>query len=279
MISFISFGSGSSGNCYYLHNGACGILIDAGISARTLKRYFIEYGLRRDIVRCILVTHDHADHVKYVGKISSDLAIPVYATSKVHDGIERNYCVHKKIEPRWRCIMRKGGTIKVGGGEGPGVTSFDVPHDSSDNVGYKIEWEGLTLCLITDAGHVTSAMEANISSSDYLIIEANHDEQMLARGNYPEYLKQRISSPVGHMSNKTCAQALVDNASARLRHVWLCHLSQENNHPELARLTVETALRRHGRGDIKVDVLRRNAVCGVYALAAGEPDKQYATLF
>lgn len=271
MIGFISFGSGSSGNSYYLYNRACGIMIDAGISARTVKRYFTEYGLRRDIVRCILVTHDHADHVKYVGKISSELAIPVYATSKVHDGIERNYCVHNKIEPRWRHIIVKGQALKIDGG--PSVTPFNVPHDSSDNVGYKIEWEGSTLCLITDAGHVTDVMSEHINVADYLIIEANHDEQMLAVGNYPDYLKQRISSDVGHLSNKTCADAVWRNASERLRHVWLCHLSQENNHPEIARKAVEAALRQHGRNDIPVDILKRNAACGVYNLPTAAGDR------
>lgn len=271
MIGFISFGSGSSGNSYYLYNRACGIMIDAGISARTVKRYFTEYGLRRDIVRCILVTHDHADHVKYVGKISSELAIPVYATSKVHDGIERNYCVHNKIEPRWRHIIAKGQALKIEGG--PSVTPFNVPHDSSDNVGYKIEWEGSTLCLITDAGHVTDVMSEHINAADYLIIEANHDEQMLAVGNYPEYLKQRISSDTGHLSNEACADAVWRNASERLRHVWLCHLSQENNHPEIARKAVEAALRQHGRNDIPVDILKRNAACGVYNLPTAASDR------
>lgn len=264
MLSFISFGSGSSGNCYYLHNGDLGILIDAGISARTMRRHFVEYGLKRGIMKCILVTHDHADHVKYVGKISSELGIPVYATSKVHDGIERNYCVHKKIEPCWRHIITKGSTLKIEGG--PSVTSFDVPHDSSDNVGYNIEWEGTTLCLMTDIGHITDELGAFIHQAEYLIIEANHDEQMLARGTYPDYLKQRISGPIGHLSNNECAKAIVQNASDRLKHVWLCHLSQENNHPELARKTVEMALQQHGRGDITVDVLRRNTACGIYTL-------------
>lgn len=283
MLNFISFGSGSSGNCYYLFNDAFGILIDTGIGVRTLKKHFRDCGLSLSKVRYIIVTHDHADHVKAVGRISSELNIPVYATALVHEGIERNYCVHKKIAPANKRMMEKGGTLRLTGepdifastdnGDGEMhcavVTSFDVPHDSNDNVGYRIMWEGKTFCLMTDAGHVTDEMKRYIGEAEYLVIEANHDIEMLMGGSYPLYLKTRVSGERGHLSNSDCAIAIAENASPLLRYVWLCHLSQENNHPELARKTVAMMLRKYGivaDKDFMLEPLKRNTPSEIYEL-------------
>ena len=264
MLNFLSFGSGSSGNCYYLSNGSYAILIDAGIGIRVLKKAFGEYGLRPDDIRYIFVTHDHADHVKSVGKLSSELNVPVYATAKVHEGIVHNYCVRRKIPTANALVMNKGTTLNLD--EGLAITSFHVPHDSNDNVGYHIAWGGTTLTLMTDAGHVTDEMEQFIRGAEHLVIEANHDELMLMSGNYPAYLKERISSDIGHLSNRACAKALAQNATERLKQVWLCHLSQENNHPELARKTIEMALRQCLPADIAIEVLKRRSPSGMYNL-------------
>lgn len=266
MLRFISFGSGSSGNCYYLHTGTDGLLIDTGIGLRTLKKYFSEYGFKLSDLKYILVTHDHADHVKSVGKISSECRLPVYATSKVHEGIVRNYCVRKKINPLYVKTIEKGETFTLGDFS---ITPFGVPHDSMDNVGYKIECEGVVFCLMTDVGHVTEEMERYISEANYLVIEANHDEEMLLNGSYPAYLKKRVNSDNGHLSNKNCGIAIAEHATPNLRHVWLCHLSQENNHPELARKTVEMVLNSYGivvGHDFYLDVLKRKTPSEVFLL-------------
>ena len=222
MLKFISFGSGSSGNCYYLYTGTDALMIDAGVGVRTLKKHFYAYGISLQETRHILVTHDHADHVKAVGALSTGLALPVYST-----------------------------------------------HDSSDNVGYKIRCQGITFCLMTDVGHLTEEMLGYIGEANYLVLEANHDVEMLLRGTYPQYLKDRIMGQFGHLSNADCAKALAENATGNLRHVWLCHLSEENNHPELAHKTVEQTLRSYGivvGKDLQVDVLRRKMPTGVFEL-------------
>ena len=152
MLRFISFGSGSSGNSYYLYTETDSILIDVGVGIRTLKKHFHNYGLRFEDVHHIFVTHDHADHVKSVGSLSSDYHLPVYTTRKVHVGIERNYCVRKKIAPNLVHIIEKSVPLNVGEFK---ITPFGVPHDSTDNVGYFVECEGVTFCLITDVGHIT----------------------------------------------------------------------------------------------------------------------------
>lgn len=266
MLKFISFGSGSSGNCYYLFTATDGLLIDTGIGIRTLKKYFKEYGLSFSNVHNILITHDHADHVKSVGSLSCEYNLPVYTTEKVHEGIGRNYCVHRKVSPEMKRFVEKGDTFMVGGFT---VTTFGVPHDSADNVGYCIECEGVTFCLMTDAGCVTDEMKAFIGKADYLVIEANHDEEMLKGGPYPEHLKDRIMSDSGHLSNKVCGYALAENMSERLKKVWLCHLSEDNNHPELARKTVESILGAHGiitGTDLELEVLKRKVPSGIHEL-------------
>ena len=266
MLRFISFGSGSSGNSYYLYTETDSILIDVGVGIRALKKYFHNYGLRFEDVHHIFITHDHADHVKSVGSLSTDYHLPVYATRKIHVGIERNYCVRKKIAPNHVHVIEKGVPLNVGEFK---ITPFGVPHDSTDNVGYFVECEGVTFCLITDVGHITEEMHDFIGRSNYLVIEANHSEEMLQQGHYPQYLKDRILGPNGHLSNVACGQALADYASPALRHVWLCHLSEENNHPELARKTVEQILRSKGivvGKDFELEVLRRKTPSEIYKL-------------
>ncbi len=265
-MKFICFGSGSSGNCYYLFTDTEGLFIDAGIGVRTLKKFFRNYGLNMSSARYILLTHDHADHVKSVGSLSHDYALPVYSTAEVHQGIVQNYCVNKKIEPSLVRYLEKGSTIEIGPFR---VTTFAIPHDSRDCVGYSINCDGVNFCIITDVGSITDEIKPFIRNANYLVIEANHDEEMLQSGPYPEHLKRRILSDNGHLSNKNCAMALVENATANLRHVWLCHLSEENNHPELARKTIDNVLRSYGivpGKDFIINVLKRKTPSEVVEL-------------
>ncbi len=266
MLKFISFGSGSSGNCYYLATATDALLIDSGLGIRLLKKHFKEYGVTLASVHNILITHDHADHIKSVGYMSNDYNLPVYTTKYVHDGIKRNYCVSKKIPAEHIHYIEKGKTYQIGEFL---VTPFEVPHDSSDNVGYRIEYKDIVFCIITDAGSITDEIRENISQANYLVLEANHDEEMVLSGPYPQYLKSRILSANGHLSNKNCAVAIAENMSENLRMVWLCHLSEENNHPELARKTVESILRSYGiivGKDIKLEVLKRKLPSGIVEL-------------
>ena len=266
MFNFISFGSGSAGNCYYLYTDNDGLLIDVGVGIRGLKKHFRDYGLSLSQVHHVLITHDHADHIKSVGSINHDCHLPVYATPLVHAGIDRNYCVTRKVNGADRHYLTIGKAFQLGSFK---VTSFAVPHDSSENVGYCIEVDNTVFCLMTDVGCVTDDMAAFISKADYLVIEANHDVEMLQQGYYPPHLKARIMSDTGHLSNHSCGEAIAQNMSERLRHVWLCHLSEENNHPELARKTVESVLRSYGivvGKDLKLDVLKRTKPTGIFEL-------------
>lgn len=266
MLRFVSFGSGSSGNCYYLSTATDGLLVDIGVGIRALKKHFKDYGIRLNSVRQILVTHDHADHIKSVGAFSCEYGVPVYATEKVHNGIDRNYCVLRKVAPGLKKVITPSETLKIGDFT---VTPFSIPHDASENVGYQIDVEGVSFVIITDVGSVTEEVRRHIANAHYLILEANHDVEMLTNGPYPARLKQRILSASGHLSNAECGKAIAENMTEKLRHVWLCHLSEENNHPELARKTVETILRSYGiipGKDIQLEVLKRKIPSGVYDL-------------
>jgi phosphoribosyl 1,2-cyclic phosphodiesterase len=266
MLKFISFGSGSSGNCYLLMTPSDALLIDIGVGLRGLKKDVRTYGISLSQVHHVLVTHDHADHIKSVGSFSHDYQVPVYATHEVHAGINRNYCVTQKVSPELMHELEKGHTITIGDFT---VTPFGVPHDSSDNVGFFIEAGGTNFCIITDAGSVTDEMKTFIRRARHLVIEANHDEEMVQFGPYPRFLKDRILSDTGHLSNHNSGVTIAENMTEELRNVWLCHLSEENNHPELARKTVETVLRSYGiiaGADIHLEVLKRNSPTGPFDL-------------
>ena len=243
MLKFISFGSGSSGNCYYLSTATDAILIDIGVGVRTLKKYAREYGVDLSLIHNILITHDHADHVKSVGFVSYEYNVPVWTTQKIHSGIGRNYCVVKKVNAEHVREIEKEKVYQVGEFK---VRAFDVPHDSTDCVGFCIEAEGETICIITDVGNITDRIKEYIGIANHLVIEANYDREMLMSGKYPKFLKERITSGMGHSSNEECAKALVENITAGIKNICLCHLSEENNHPELARKSVDTIMRAHG---------------------------------
>lgn len=270
MLHFVSFGSGSSGNCSMLYTENEAIIIDAGVGVRTLKKHLKSYGLTLQHALGVIITHDHADHVRSVGYLSNDLNLPVYTTAKVHDGIARNWSVRKKIAHEQRHDISKNVPFTLGSFV---ITPFGVPHDSTDNVGYIIEYCGITFVFMTDIGHLTDEMKQIIGSANYLVIEADYEEQMLQTGPYPQHLKKRIAGPLGHQSNRECAEALAENATPRLKHAWLCHLSDENNHPDLALKTVKQLLRNHGivagnepGADFQLDVLKRNTPSEIYTL-------------
>lgn len=256
-FSFFSLSSGSCGNCYYLGNSHWGILIDAGIGPRVIKKRLAQYGIELSSIMAILVTHDHYDHIKSVGYLGEKLHIPVYATREVHRAIRHHPLVNNNLNGSTRYI-EKGTPFRI---EDFQITAFNVPHDSVDNSGYFIQFGNHRFTLATDVGAITDEVAYYICKANHLVIESNYDEGMLDKGSYPYLLKQRISSGSGHLSNRQTAEFLANNYSSDLRNIWLCHLSGDNNLPELAYQTVENQLA--GKGikvgrDVKLHVLLRN---------------------
>lgn len=265
-LTFFSLGSGSCGNCYYLATEQDALLVDCGIGVRRFRKDLNEYGMKLGKIRGILITHDHADHIKSAGKVSKDYHIPVYATPLVHEGMDKNWQASVKVPEENRRHVEKNIPFQIGDFR---ITAFPLPHDASENVGYHIEVEDKRFTVMTDVGDATEHVQHYITQSTHLILEANYDEEMLHQGCYPEMLKERIASGHGHLSNTRAATALAQNFHPDLKHVWLCHLSEENNHPELARKTMETILHSYGiiaGVDFTLDVLRRKLATGPFVL-------------
>lgn len=271
MLKFLCFGSGSSGNCYYLENENTqeAILIDAGVGIRKMKRFTKEFGIDMSKVRGLIITHDHADHVKAAGCISSELNIFTYTTEKIHRAMANNCgstAAQKGIDPANAISIDKEEVFTIGSFH---ITAFPIPHDSTENVGYEISCDGKNFTIMTDVGMPTETIKNYISKANYLVLESNYDEEMLKDGPYPQILKDRITSGTGHLSNSQCANLLLENLHPELTHVWLCHLSEENNHPELAKKTVEYHLRTFGiiaGKDFELEVLKRQTPSGPWEL-------------
>lgn len=264
-VIFRCLASGSSGNCYYLGTRLRGILIDAGISARTIQKYLREMGLDYQNIMGVLVTHDHADHIRAVGTLGERVHIPIYTTRQIHEGIDRNYGVREKLGGSRR-YFEKGVPFELFDMQ---ITTFGISHDSTDCLGYVIDCQDQRFMIATDCGEPNHDLEAFLQTANHIVIEANHDEQMLLNGPYPTYLKERILSPRGHQSNDTCGKLLVRNYHEGMRNIFLCHLSKENNDPDVALQVVSEHLENAGiipGEDLFIRTLDRLTPSPVYVL-------------
>lgn len=241
---FKSFSSGSCGNCYFLglfEDGRCeaGIIIDAGVSVRRIKRELAMEGLGTDDFSAILVTHDHLDHIRSLGSYCKHIGKPVYATETLHKALSRHTMCCEYIGG-CRRTMGDGWEEIV-----PGLIKarwFEVPHDATQTVGYAILLGGHKYVHITDCGRITAEAMGWLKQADTVVIESNYDPYMLEHGPYPRELQVRISNGHGHMANCECAAAIREFAHKGLRNIFLCHLSEHNNTPELAMSECRAAL-------------------------------------
>lgn len=265
----MSLGSGSSGNCYYLGDETSGLLLDAGIPIRTIKKSLAAEGISLDSghIRGVLVTHDHADHIRTIGTLGSVYHLPIYATTLVHDSIDRSRFVQESLGASRRELAIHQ-PLELAGFT---IEAFPVPHDSAENVGYHICRGDFRFTLVTDVGHVTPIIERFVRAAQHLVLEANYDKEMLRAGNYPPFLKERVASPLGHLSNDEAAELLARCYTPELRNVWLCHLSKDNNHPDLCWKSIEQRLFSEGirvGKDLSLTALRRTAPSPMYLLEA-----------
>ena len=243
-IYFCSFGSGSSGNACYVGSKEGGVIVDVGIRAEDLERGLDSNGIDMKHVKGVLLTHDHADHVKYVySLLRNHRHLKLFCTNRVLNGILRKHSISKRIK-EYHIPIFKEIPFKVLDFE---ITAFDVPHDGSDNMGFSIEYDARRFVIATDLGEVTERARYYMSRASYLMIEANYDAQMLRMGRYPEYLKARIASGSGHLDNRQTAAFLQEIINPSLNHIFLCHLSKDNNTPQIALRTVREALESKGK--------------------------------
>ena len=273
-IRFLSLSSGSSGNCYYLGTDTYGILIDAGISARQIKKSLAANGIAFESIVAVCITHDHADHIRGAGYVGEKCGIPVYTTQTILNGMNRCYAMTQKIYSVGRPILKENPfTIRDFT-----VTAFEVPHDGTDNVGYRVEVCGRCFVFATDLGYIPDSVAAYLQQAYCLVLEANYDREMLQQGSYPYYLKKRIVSRSGHLCNNDTAEFLATHYHPGLEYVFLCHLSRENNTPELACRTIEARLLQSniavGR-DVQLATLPRNTASELYLFPLGKEEPCY----
>lgn len=237
-VTFCSIASGSSGNCIFVGNDDARILIDAGLSGKSIEKGLAKIGVEGRDLNGIFVTHEHSDHVAGVGILSRRFDIPIYATPNTWRFFQRHNTLGKVAEKNI-CVVEPGERNQI---ESMTVQAFDIPHDSSQPVGYCVFAGPYKISVATDMGHVTDTVRESISHSDILLLESNHDAEMLENGRYPRALKDRVRGSRGHLSNVMAGQLLSEIFSDKLRHVFLGHLSEENNRPLIALDTVMAIL-------------------------------------
>lgn len=242
-LYFCSFGSGSSGNSCYVGSAEGGMIVDVGIRAEDLERGLASNGISMNHVKGVLLTHDHSDHVKYVyALLRNHRHLKLFCTNRVLNGMLRKHSISKRIK-EYHIPIFKEIPFRMLDFE---ITAFDVPHDGSDNMGFSIEFDGRRFVIATDLGEVTERARHYMGRATYLMIEANYDAHMLRVGRYPEYLKARIASGSGHLDNRQTAAFLSEIVNPGLNHIFLCHLSKDNNTPQIALRTVREALEAKG---------------------------------
>lgn len=249
-MRFISFGSGSSGNCSYVGTDEEGILVDAGVDREHVFKWLADSGVTPGMVKGIIITHDHGDHVRYAYTIARRYKhIRIYCTNRVLNGILRRHSISHRIKEIHTPIFKEIPFTLAG----LTITGFDVSHDGTDNAGFFVEHGTQRLVVATDLGIITDRARHYMTQADYLMIEANYDARMLALGHYPEYLKNRIRAENGHLDNKDAAEFVASMMKVEggvykgdLRYVFLCHLSNDNNTPEIALNEVRSAMEAKG---------------------------------
>ena len=239
-VQFCSLSSGSSGNSMYSGSEHTRVLLDAGLSGKAVEQRLAAVEAGGEQLDALFVTHEHIDHIKGVGILSRRYDLPVYATPGTWAAMEESL---GPIRERNRRYVYPGEPCAI---NDLCFTPFALPHDAAEPVGYVCETGRRKLCVATDLGHVTDAVRDAVADCDLLLLEANHDVQMLMQGPYPYPLKQRILGENGHICNEVCGQTLVEALCGRLRYVFLGHLSAENNDPHLAFGTVAEILRQAG---------------------------------
>lgn len=229
--------SGSSGNAILFDSGSSRLLIDAGLSCRAIEQRLAALGLRAGDLNAILISHEHSDHIKGLEVLARRYRLPVYARPKTWAAMPNMDRIPSE------CCRILTANLEF---PGIGVEVFRQSHDAAEPVGFCLYTSGRKTVIATDLGHVTPAVEKALAGADLMILEANHDLKMLINGPYPQHLKQRIRSAVGHLSNLQAAQALSRCALSGVTHVFLAHLSQHNNRPDLAEKTVSEYLANQG---------------------------------
>ncbi len=228
-LQFTSLNSGSNGNCYYIGNDTEAVLIDAGLSCRETERRMKRLDLNIHHVKAIFVSHEHIDHVRGLAGLADKYAMPVYVTAATQKG-----CYH--LKPQHAISFTAHKHVNIGT---LSITAFPKFHDAADPHSFIITGNEITIGVFTDIGRPCENLIRHFKKCHAAFLEANYDTNMLANGNYPSFLKQRISGGVGHLSNAEALEIFVKYKPNFMSHLLLAHLSKDNNNPELVKQIFE----------------------------------------
>jgi phosphoribosyl 1,2-cyclic phosphodiesterase len=226
-------GSGSSGNCTFLATNRTSVLVDAGFSHREIKKRLAAVGESLSSIQAILITHEHSDHVAGVRRLAAKCKIPVYLTAMTRAALP------PKIDLPALETIAAGKSFQLGD---LSIEPFTIPHDAVDPVGFRFTAEGLGVAVATDLGYLPENVKHKLHRCHCLIVESNHDLEMLRNGPYPWYVKQRVMARTGHLSNRALGEFLRQDYDGAAQVMVLAHLSEHNNHPQIARMEAGAAL-------------------------------------
>ena len=260
-MDFFSIASGSSGNCICVGDDSTHVMIDAGISGKRIEAGMNRYDYTTSDMAGLLVTHEHSDHVAGLGVISRKYHIPIYATAATIQAI-RSMKSLGSIDDTLFHVIRPDEDFSIGSLE---IHPFRISHDAADPVAYRIENTKSKVAVCTDLGYYDGYIVDNLKGLDAMLLEANHDIHMLEVGTYPYPLKQRILGEFGHLSNEASGKLLSQVLHDDIKHVFLGHLSHENNYPDLAYETVRLEVTMdentpYSGGDFNITVASRSDV-------------------
>jgi len=237
ILKFCVLASGSSGNSAFIATKRTRVLVDAGLSFRELSKRLAAIGEQPDRIDAILVTHEHCDHIAGLARFARRVPVPIYVTRLTAPVIEWDGFT-PRLEP-----FQAGARFAVGDIE---IDSFSIPHDAVDPVGFAFRADGIKIGLVTDLGYIPDSIKFHLRGSQVLMLESNHDLDMLKVGPYPWAVKQRVMSRNGHLSNDVVGDFVSHEFDSGTATLILGHLSEHNNHPEIARMVARQALDRRG---------------------------------
>jgi len=253
MSLFISsLNSGSNANCYYVGNSQEAVLVDAGLSCRETEKRMKQLGLSMNAVKALFISHEHTDHITGMPGISKKYQLPVYITVSTLNNS------NMPVEPHLVHPFKHAKPVAIGN---LSVTPFRKSHDAADPHSFMISGHGVNIGVITDIGYACKQVIKYFGQCQAIFLESNYCDEMLEKGNYPPYLKKRIRSDEGHLSNDQALELFLHYKSADLRLLILSHISKNNNNPEL----VETLFNRIA-GDTKIVVASRYTASPVFCM-------------
>ncbi len=255
-MKICSIASGSSGNCIYVGSSQTNLLVDVGVSAKRIENGLKEIDILPDTLQGILITHEHSDHIAGLGIMARRYQIPIYTTYETAQAITKVKSIGEIPKDLFHYI-RPDEVFNI---NDITVDPFSTSHDASNPVCYTMQADGQKIGIATDLGKFDDYIISKLDQSDVLLLEANHDINMLMVGKYPYYLKQRILGDRGHLSNDTCADLISRLVTNRLKHIILAHLSKENNYEELAYETVCCELANRGYNLSNLSVAHRERI-------------------